>query len=329
MEENTNKKEKKIDIGLIVVILLIVLVLALIFLLVGQNTNLIYKKVKDDNMSIKVPFSYEVIEGNEAVEDENDGYIQYYYIHKDYGLEMEEMLTVLLKDPQYDGGVYSGVYSAQLDGYDAVQYNYFQLDHSPKISGFFYTAGLVTLVELENRFLVINVYNKIDLDKGKGMSLEDIQLDLYNKIMNKLKIHDNTMNMEEPEEIQIDFDGLEFSLPGYWQKFSGSRVNISYSCEEISYVSLKGHAIQENDNYETQGYIDIANSLYILESYDYIGAYKIQGEMFIVFTDNEERMIALSDNYWFVLYFAVDGEKYISQEKTQQAMIDMLFGSQK
>ncbi|MEX1378264.1 MAG: hypothetical protein AB1Z23_12440 [Eubacteriales bacterium] len=326
MEENINKEEKKIDIGLLLVMLLILLVLALIFILIGENTNPIRKKVKDDNIRISVPYSYEVIESNEAAEDENDGYIHYYYIHKDYGLTKEQIVNVLMKDILYDEWKYSDIYKRKLDGYDALQYNYIYLDHSGKISGFYYVAGLATLIELEDRFLVINVYEKVDVETGETMNLEDIQLDFYNKIMDTLKIHDNTANMHEPDDTVVNFAGLDITLPGYWSVFMSSKVNISFNNDEFSYAMLIGHAVQKTENVVTEYYINKKENIDLVNDDEYIGEYMLDGEPFTVFIDNGKEIVAVSDKCYFIIKLYSYELDYIADEVPKQALLEMIFG---
>lgn len=323
MEENINKKEKKIDIGLLLVILLILLVLALIFLLVGQNTNLIYKKVKDDNVSIKVPFDFMVIDSNEYSETSEKPIINYYYIHKDFAFNQDQMMEIIFDD--FHPGEYSEIYSTEIDGYNALQrhYIYKKLIHDDT----YYMAGLGTLIELEDRFLVIDMYNTLVRGEDEVMDFEDIQLELYNKITNKIKIDDNTADMPAAENINMGVYDLELILPDYWfgSMFNGD-TSMSVYNNEIP-ADIHCYPLTDNNNRLVEHCLYLAENSDDVNWFSYIGNYYMGDEEFEVYIiGGDYNLIAISDRYLIDFDIMLHSNENSFSQETQQAIIEMLFG---
>ncbi|MEX1378263.1 MAG: hypothetical protein AB1Z23_12435 [Eubacteriales bacterium] len=326
MEENINKEEKKIDIGLLLVMLLILLVLALIFLLVGQNTNLIYKKVKDDNIVISVPFNFMVIDSNDYRETSEKPIINYYYIHKDFAFNQDQMMDMIFKDLY--PGEYSEIYSAEIDGYNALQRHYI---YKTLINyDTYYMAGLGTLIELEDRFLVIDMYNTLVRGEGEVLDFEDIQLELYNKITNMIKVDDNTADMPAAENITIQFYDLEFNLPEYWfgLMFSGNK-DISIYNTEMS-ASIRSYLITDHNRARIDYIFQHVGNRDDSVFYNYIGNYKMGEEEFeLYYSKHDYELVATSEKYIIQFTISPYSNEYSSTQEIKRAMIDMLFGNQK
>ena len=339
MENYNYDKDTHIKSTKKVFLFVFVLVLVAVGYYVVESSILISNTLTDDTISIKAPISFKETPDEYYYNEGQDMFLYWYYVPKEYGYTLDEMMPIVFSY-WFSSGEYEGEYAATVDGREAYQLKYKCLLQAQNNMHYYY-SGIFTVLELENRFLVVDIYYKLDEAKGVEGDISSKKLGLINDMVDSIKINDNTADFTDAAAKTFQMEMLKITLTEDWENKTeegeyGENESGKYVyLENINSLALMQYSFSyENDLNDLDAVQQDLKLPQYTKYYTYIGEDVLAGEPCIIYSYShlESRMndsyvmgvLAMSEHYYVDMYIYSATEDMEISPETQEIFLNTI-----
>ena len=321
-----------------ITVILSFLVIAAIFLVVylNQYTLVINDVIEDEVISMKVPAAFSVNDDGTYVNKGTDMYLDWFFMDKNLGLTLDEM-SIASKAFYFPKDDVISTLPLTIDGKEARQVQYKTLQ-TGKDNIHYYYSGLMTICELDNEFLLINIYYAVNESVGLENDIKDSQLNLIKVILGTVKISEqqNSSVSEQSQEIEYTLDKIKIALTDKWNNtIEGGEYGENNYCKFAYFQSKNLPMWIDFYVYKEEYKNDMSNmnDLSYNDLYDFIKEGTLWNEDCMIFEFNDYNqqngiyysgVTAISEHYVINMYLYTYDMSYRISEATKDYMTNYI-----
>ena len=288
--------------------------------------------VETDSFTIDMPKAYYEEDGY-YFNNKSDTIIEWYFFGNEFELDAEGMMYMV----EYIGfskDDFISVEEVEIDGIKSYQAEYRMFTTDDAGNEEYCDEGIVTVIPLENEFLVLDAYKWTDAALSEDKNITDSEMQLLKDIAATIKITDDDYDNIGASPKTMTFDKLSLDLTDTWVLDETHEAGVydfgyyaSYEFSSLAvWVDVTEYTVGEDASYAANGALEDYQ-------YTYMGEGTIGGEMAYLYaydaytTDGDIYLYgvyALSEHYFVDMYFYGYEDSYELSEEAQQKIVELI-----